>query len=102
MVPPEADGPVFFIGSVVPCFTGPGQDPRLQSCQGVVAPAGRPRPVPGNGLKKPGRRVRMAENVLDGPRPRGLIFRALSIERPDSAKDDGDALILVRPDQYET
>jgi hypothetical protein len=44
----------------------------------------------------------MAENVLDGPRPRGLIFRALSIERPDFAKDDGDALILFRPDQYET
>jgi hypothetical protein len=43
----------------------------------------------------------MAENVLDGPRPRGLIFRALSIERPDFAKDDGDALILFRPDQYE-
>jgi len=44
----------------------------------------------------------MAESVLGGPRPRGLIFRALGIERPDSTKDDGDALILFRPDQYET
>jgi hypothetical protein len=30
---------------------------------------------------------------------RSLIFRTWSINRPENAKDDGDALILVRPDQ---
>jgi hypothetical protein len=50
-------------------------------------------------LKKIGRRVRMAENLLNGPRPRDRRFRVLSVRRPNSAKDDGDALIFFRPDQ---
>ncbi len=55
MVPPEADGPVFFIGSVVPCFTGPGQGPRLQSCQASLRRAGAGRgQVLGNGPKNSG------------------------------------------------
>jgi hypothetical protein len=50
-------------------------------------------------VKKFGRRVRMAKNLFTGPRPRGQRFRVLSVRRPNSAKDDGDALIFFRPDQ---
>jgi hypothetical protein len=43
-LPPEADGPVFLSGSVVPCLAGPGQGPQPQCWRGVVAPrAGRGR-----------------------------------------------------------
>jgi len=36
----------FFLSeNVVPCFAGPGQGPRLQCWQGVVAFAGRPWPL---------------------------------------------------------
>jgi hypothetical protein len=45
-------------------------------------------------IKKIGRHVRIAENLFNGPRPRGLRFRVLGIRRPNSAKDDGVALIF--------
>jgi len=49
----------------------------------------------GNGLKKIGAPRSSGKKCLDA-RP---DIGALNINRPEIAEDDGDALILVRPDQ---